>query len=142
MKEKKKFYSSEFLKAEYLGEEEVILCTALKDYIPDKEFKYAFGKFADFIRKQKVKVFIFDKSEMDVFNQSSMSWYHVVWKRDLLSAGLKCHYKILPKNDFFRESVKIGRKRIEKENPNFNFDDFQIEYFESIEKALEAACKE
>jgi hypothetical protein len=85
--------------------------------------------------RHPVEVMIFDKSSLRIFHQPSMEWYHVVWKENMHQKGLRTYYKILPADPLFKESVRIGRERIERENPGFQITKFDIRYADSLELA-------
>jgi hypothetical protein len=51
--------------------------------------------------------------------------------------GLTKHRKILPEDNLFRKSVEIGREKIKKDHPNFDFDALDIVYVESVEEGFE-----
>lgn len=51
-------------------------------------------------------------------------------------AGLTRHVKILPKDEVFRQSVKIGRNKINEAYPNGRFHTMEIVYAESLEEAI------
>jgi hypothetical protein len=49
---------------------------------------------------------------------------------------LKTHRKILPQDNVFRQSVKIGREKIKMENPSLNTEKMDIQYKETLEEAI------
>jgi hypothetical protein len=65
-----------------------------------------------------------------------MEWYFVEWKDMMFELGLTKHIKILPNDEVFRQSVKIGRKKINELYPNGKFHQLSILYAESLEEAL------
>ena len=71
-----------------------------------------------------------------VFHQPSMEWYFVEWKEKMYNHGLKTHRKILPKDAVFRQSVKIGRDKINREYPQGKFHKMDIQYFETLDEAI------
>jgi hypothetical protein len=128
-----------FLSAEYLEDEQVILCRANTDFIPKSDFMEFFEKMKEIIKVHSVKCLIFDKTKLKVFDQGSMEWYHIHWKPIIKKEyGLKTYRKLLPKDNIFRISVEIGKKKIAENNPTFSFDDFDIKYVESVEEALKS----
>lgn len=129
---------NEAFNVNFIPESGTILCSVIDNYILDEVFKFTFEKISAFVKENSVDKFVFDKSKLTVFNQESMVWYHVEWKREMFNYGLKKHYKILPKDNIFKLSVEMGKKRISAENPDFNFNDFDIRYFDSVEEALDA----
>ena len=50
--------------------------------------------------------------------------------------GLKRHVKILPYDEVSRQSVKIGRRKINEAFPNGKFHEMEILYAESLEEAI------
>jgi hypothetical protein len=106
-------------------------------YVPIETFVKVMEQIEAFARKEKVVKMVFDKSNLTVFHQPSMEWYHTVWKVRMLERGLKSYCKILPNDKLFRESVKIGREKIKKSNPQFDFNKFDIRYCNSLEEALQ-----
>ncbi|MCS6820389.1 MAG: hypothetical protein NZ551_00810 [Microscillaceae bacterium] len=136
-KNKWEIFNNRFADAYFLADKKTIVCKATTNYIPEKEFKELFGAIGEFIKTHRVEKLIFDKSKLTVFHQPSMVWYHIVWKAEMAIYGLLTYRKILPNDSFFRQSVKIGREKIKKEHPDFNFDKFDIQYCDSLEEALE-----
>ena len=101
------------------------------------DFKELFNKIAILVKQEKITKFIFDKRRLTTFHQPSMEWYHLIWKEDMYKTGLKKHRKLLPNDKLFEQSVITGRKKIARENPDFNFDKFEIIYCKSLEEAIE-----
>ena len=114
----------------------VAVVEATSAYIPIKEFKEAFTSIGEMVARQKITKLIFDKRKLSVFHQPSMEWYFVEWKEKMLDSGLSTHRKLLPADNVFRESVKIGRAKINKAYPNGRFHNMDIAYAESLEDAI------
>ncbi len=109
---------------------------ALSTYIPMDQFKEIFNFIGELVKKEKITKLIFDKRKLSVFHQPSMEWYFVEWKEKMFDLGLKTHRKILPNDEVFKQSVKIGREKINKTYPNGKFNQMDIVYSESIEQAI------
>lgn len=119
-------------------EKKILLIMATASYIPIEEFKEVFTKATEVIGRERLSKVIFDKTQLTVFHQPSMEWYFTVWKEELLSKyGLKTHRKILPNDNVFVQSVKLGRMKIEKNFPNGKYKELDIQYANSIEEAVE-----
>lgn len=114
----------------------VAVIEATANYIPLEQFKEIFNFIGELTDKKKITKLIFDKRKLSVFHQPSMEWYFVEWKEKMFNAGLKTHRKILPQDDVFRQSVRIGRDKINKTYPEKKFNQMDIQYAESIEEAL------
>lgn len=109
---------------------------ATDTYIPIEEFQKVFEKVSELIKDSNIEKLIFDKRALKVFHQPSMEWYFIEWKSDMYNYGLTRHRKLLPDDEIFRESVKIGREKIFKENPDLNLDKLDIKYFDSLQEAI------
>ena len=125
-----------FLEVILFKEESAIVVNTLKSYIPKDVFKDTFTSLEPHITGNQVNKLIFDKSALSVFDQEAMEWYHVHWKENMFAKGLKHHRKILPDSDFFKNSVKAGRKKIASKYPSFSFDKLDIQYRNSVAEAL------
>lgn len=115
---------------------EVMIVEATTSYIPIEEFKLIFNYIGDSIAKEPATKLIFDKRKLTVFHQPSMEWYFVEWKEKMFDLGLKTHRKILPPDNVFKQSVKIGRERIKQIFPQGKYNDMDIQYSDSIEEAI------
>lgn len=111
------------------------LVKATTTYIPFDQFKEIFNYIGELTEKEKITKLIFDKSELSVFHQPSMEWYFTEWKEKMFDLGLKTHRKILPRDEVFRHSVKIGREKINKSHPNGKYSLMDIQYAETVEEA-------
>lgn len=109
---------------------------ATSNYIPIGEFKEIFNAIETLVRGKNISKLIFDKRKLTVFHQPSMEWYFVEWKEKMFDLGLKTHRKILPNDDIFKQSVKIGREKIKAMHPNGKFTLMDIQYADSIEDAV------
>jgi hypothetical protein len=118
------------------GHPETAVVEATANYIPLEPFKEIFNFIGELTSTKKIKKLIFDKRKLSVFHQPSMEWYFVEWKEKMFDAGLKTHRKILPKDDVFRQSVRIGRDKINKAFPDKKFHLMDIQYAETIEEAI------
>lgn len=114
----------------------IAIVEALSTYIPIDQFKETFHFIGELVAKEKITKLIFDKRKLSVFHQPSMEWYFVEWKEKMFELGLKTHRKILPKDEVFRQSVKIGREKINTNFPNGKFKLMDIAYSESLEQAI------
>lgn len=119
------------------GNTGVMIVEATTSYIPIEDFKIIFNYIGESVAKERVTKLIFDKRKLTVFHQPSMEWYFVEWKEKMFGLGLKVHRKILPADDVFKQSVKIGRDRIKSIFPNGKYNDMDIQYADSIEEAIE-----
>ncbi|MFA0964626.1 hypothetical protein AB9P05_22660 [Roseivirga sp. BDSF3-8] len=115
-----------------------VIVQATDTYIPIEEFKIIFHKVGEFVKQNdQIEKLVFDKRSLKVFHQPSMEWYFTQWKMDVFQYGLKKHRKLLPEDEVFRDSVKIGREKILRENPDLDLDKLDIRYYESLKEALE-----
>ncbi len=113
-----------------------VLVAATSSYIPIEQFKAIFNHIGDYASRHSLNKLIFDKRQLTVFHQPSMEWYFVEWKEKMFSLGLTRHVKILPQDEVFRQSVKIGRSRINETFPTGKFHLMDIRYAESLEEAI------
>ena len=132
---KKEFKHASIMLVE--GHPATLLVTATATYIPIDQFKAVFNEITLWIEDLKIEKLIFDKRQLTVFHQPSMEWYFVDWKERMFYLGLIRHIKILPKDDVFRQSVKIGRSKIDAAFPDGKFHDMEVLYAETVEEALE-----
>ncbi len=128
---------SKFATISYEESKQAVVLKFKVAYVPIETFMKVMEQIEAFAKKEKVVKMVFDKSNLTVFHQPSMEWYHTVWKVRMLERGLKRYCKILPNDKLFRESVKIGREKIKKSNPQFDFSKFDIRYCNSLEEALQ-----
>lgn len=126
-------HASVFLVAEAPN---VAIVQANSSYIPIEQFKEIFNYLKTLIADKKITKLVFDKRKLSVFHQPSMEWYFVIWKEEMFDLGLKSHRKILPADEVFRQSVKIGRDKINKTYPNGKFHQMDITYAETLEEAI------
>jgi len=112
-----------------------VLLQARTSYLPYEHLLHFLQTIEQLAGRHSVEVMIFDKTSLRIFHQPSMEWYHVVWKENMHGKGLRTYRKILPADPLFKESVRIGRERIERENPGFQIAKFDIRYADSLEEA-------
>ena len=130
-------FESEYAKVHLVEGHKVLVCEALKEYIPIENFKYVFLSMAPLIKQHQIDKFIFDKRSLRAFHQPSMEWYFIEWKKQMLEIGLKVHRKILPENlAWFEQAVHAGRAKIKKDFPDHIIDKLDIQYRKSIEEAI------
>lgn len=127
-----------FSKVEISTSKRYALVKAKASYIPIEEFKKCFEALGDYIiENQNIEKLIFDKRNLSVFDQDSMVWYFVKWKAEMVGCGLTVHRKLLPDDDVFTESVKLGREKLAREYPDAAFHDLDIKYAKSLIEAIE-----
>lgn len=114
----------------------IAVVEATSSYISIAQFKEIFNAIGELVKEEKVKKLIFDKRKLSVFHQPSMEWYFVEWKENMYREGLSVHRKILPNDEVFRQSVRIGREKINKAFPNGMFHQLDIGYAETLEDAI------
>jgi hypothetical protein len=123
----------------YVHEEKgIIACVITADYIPISKFKELFEMMSEEIKVGTFEKFVFDKSALRTFHQPSMKWYFTEWKTAMIPFGLKKHFKVLPKLEYFRKSVEAARKPLLAKYPKEILDVIRIEYFETVEEAIDA----
>ncbi len=118
------------------GNQSTVVITAKTSYIPIEEFKKIFEAIGEIVKADKITKLVFDKRNLTVFHQPSMEWYFTVWKEQMYEHGLKIHRKILPDNEVFHQSVKIGREKISKAFPDGKFHMMDIGYANSLDEAI------
>jgi hypothetical protein len=116
---------------------QIAVVEATANYIPLDPFKEIFNYIGDLTKAKGITKLIFDKRKLSVFHQPSMEWYFTEWKEKTFDLGLKIHRKILPVDDIFRQSVRIGRDKINKAYPTKKFNLMDIQYFETVEEAVQ-----
>ena len=114
----------------------VAVVEATSNYIPIEQFKEIFDFIGDVVRQKHITKLVFDKRKLTVFHQPSMEWYFVEWKDKMFKFGLTKHRKLLPEDRTFRESVKIGREKINKNYPAGKFHSMDIQYANTLEEAI------
>lgn len=114
----------------------VAIVEAKTEYIPIGDFKKIFEAIGEVVKERGITKLVFDKRNLTVFHQPSMEWYFTEWKEQMFALGLKTHRKILPTNEVFRQSVKIGRDKINKAFPSGKFHQMDIGYAETLEDAI------
>lgn len=110
---------------------------ATDTYMPIEEFKETFHKAGAVIAEHQLTKLVFDKRNLSVFHQPSMEWYFVEWKGEMAKIGLVTHRKLLPQDSVFRQSVKIGRAKIDRDYPDHAYHQLDIGYAEDMKQALE-----
>lgn len=133
----KEFHVTKHAVVSFIPGKKIAICTVTAAYIPIADFKAIFEKISELIKNEKITKFIFDKRKMTTFHHPSMEWYHLSWKEDMYKFGLTSHRKLLPNDRVFEQSVITGRKKIQRENPLFNYSKFDIIYCTSMEEAIE-----
>jgi hypothetical protein len=118
------------------ADQPTLLVTATSTYIPIDQFKTIFNEITHWVEELNIQKLIFDKRQLRIFHQPSMEWYFVEWKERMFDLGLVRHVKILPQDEVFRQSVKIGRNKINETYPNGRFHKMEILYAESLEEAI------
>lgn len=118
------------------GNPEVAVVEATATYIPIEQFKEIFAAIGELVKEKKITKLVFDKRKLTVFHQPSMEWYFVEWKEQMFEHGLKTHRKILPQDEVFRQSVKIGREKIKANHPHGKYQQMDIQYAETLEDAI------
>lgn len=119
------------------GKPNIAVIESTTTYIPIEQFKNAFEELGLLVKSNNIEKLIFDKRSLAVFHQPSMEWYFIEWKEKMFDLGLKIHRKILPNNEVFKHSVKIGRAKIKSIFPDGKYNLMDIAYSESIEDAIE-----
>ena len=114
----------------------IAVVEATSNYIPIEQFKEIFNFIGQLVQEQNIHKLIFDKRKLTVFHQPSMEWYFVEWKEKMFELGLKTHRKILPNDEVFKQSVKIGREKIKANFPTGKYTLMDIQYSHSIEEAI------
>jgi len=114
----------------------ILVIEAIKEYIPIEEFKEIFHYVGEIVKVGEVEKLIFDKRALRIFHQPSMEWYFIEWKEEMWQYGLRTHRKLLPEDNIFRESVKIGREKIFREHPRLKAREMDIQYREELAEAI------
>ncbi|UII22617.1 hypothetical protein [Fulvivirga ligni] len=115
----------------------ILLVTATDRYIPVEDFKLLFKQVGETVKSEAIEKLIFDKRKLTVFHQPSMEWYFTSWKESMIQEGLTKHRKLLPNDQVFVESVKIGREQIYNKFPEGRFRELDIQYTDDIQKAID-----
>lgn len=134
----KTLHENDYLRFEIRPQYNTVLVTAKKHFIPGDQFRQGFETFLTRLKpEQNIEKMVFDKRNLTVFDQDAMVWYHLDWKPRAYKKGIRKHVKLLPEDKVFRTSVQVGRNKIQREHPEFDFERYNITYKESIEEALD-----
>lgn len=133
-----KIFESEFARCYTSKSKGVIVCEMKVGYVPINNFKETFQVIADEVQEGGYSKFVFDKTSLRTFHQPSMKWYFTEWKTKMLAHGLHKHFKILPDIEWFKKSVEAARKPLLLQFPKDVLEQLRIEYFESVEQAVDA----
>lgn len=132
-------FESEYAKVYLVNDTSILICEALKDYIPIEDFKHVFNSMAPIVQEHNINKFIFDKRNLRIFHQPSMEWYFITWKKEMLGLGLTVHRKILPTGlPWFEQAVKAGRMQITQDHPNNIIDKLDIQYRNDVASAIDS----
>lgn len=130
------YYESESALVSYNPEKGIALCETTASFLPIGEFKVLFTKISELVNRERINKFIFDKRSLRTFHQPSMEWYYLVWKEEMYFAGLRVHRKLLPEDKIFRECVRLGHEKINREHPSNISHLLDIRYVESLDEAF------
>lgn len=119
----------------YDPEQRIGLAEATEPYIPLDDFMSTFKESSRMVKEFKLTHFVFDKRSLRAFHQPSMEWYFVQWKPKMRDIGLKTHYKILPKEDWFRKCVEAGKEDIKNSYGEEFLQGIEINYVSTIQEA-------
>ncbi len=132
-------YKGDFATVSYDSDTNSLIITADKPFIPAASFKALFGEhLVRLVGEHKPVKIVFDKRKLKVFDQGSMTWYHIEWKDKVRALGVRSHAKLLPDDMVFKKSVEIGREKIKEMYPDFDFSKYNIQYFDTLEDALQS----
>jgi hypothetical protein len=101
------------------------------------ECQEIFEKAGELILREKLTKCIYDERNLVAFHLPSMEWLYLVLKESMSKHGLFSHRKLLPDDKHFEHLVNIGRRKIMRENPWFNYEKYDILYCKSLHEALE-----
>jgi hypothetical protein len=129
-------FENKYASVSIATEQQTLIIEAVSAFIPMDAFKELFAEILVLTKAHTAKKLVFDKRNLRTFHQPSMEWYHTEWKDKAYAAGIKSHRKILPNDNFFRKSVEIGRAKIAKDHPGFNFTKYDIAYVETVTEGI------
>jgi hypothetical protein len=129
-------YEGRYAKVFANGNDGIIICELLVDYVPIEDFKNTFHEISKIVKKGKFHKFIFDKRALRAFHQPSMEWYFLYWKKEMYQEGITVHRKILPAEKWFEKMVMIAKKQIMESNPGNIIDNLDIKYCDSLDEAI------
>jgi hypothetical protein len=133
----KEIWQSAYANVTYCEELKMAVCTAKSDYIPINEFKNIFLSVSNYIKEFPISCFLFDKRNLRTFHQPSMEWYFAIWKPEMKMNGITCHFKILPKLEWFEKAVEAGKHEIFQKYGKEILNGIQVTYVETIEASIE-----
>lgn len=131
-------FVNEFASGYANNEKRIIACVLNKDYVPISRFKEIFEMLGDEIKEGDFEKFVFDKTKLRTFHQPSMKWYFTEWKTEMIHYGVVKHFKVLPELDYFKKAVEAARKPLLKQFPQDMLAKLRIEYFDTLEEAVNA----
>lgn len=114
----------------------ILVCTSQVPFIDELEFQEIFSEIGEIVKNNTIDKLIFDKRSLQIFDETSMEWYHVHWKKEMQNYGLRSYRKILPNDSNFIKKVEIGRAKMLSKYPDFDFDDYDIKYCNSIDESI------
>jgi hypothetical protein len=64
-----------------LPQARTVLCQARKAYLPHEIFVETYRQIEPLVSRHGITKLVFDKQPLRIFNQASMVWYHIHWKK-------------------------------------------------------------
>jgi hypothetical protein len=64
-----------------LPQARTVLCQARKAYLPHEAFVESYRQIEPLVSRHGITKLVFDKQPLRIFNQASMVWYHIHWKK-------------------------------------------------------------
>lgn len=129
-------FESQQVNVLYINTKYTLICQITAD-INLLKFKEELLHLLQIVQKLKVRQLVIDRRNMFTLHFPSLEWFYSVWLPHMIKLGVRTLHIILPENELFRFSLKLGKDKILKKNPELSHQSFSPHFHKTLQEALQ-----
>ncbi|OJJ20136.1 hypothetical protein BKI52_16830 [marine bacterium AO1-C] len=120
----------------YVGSKQALICQVNAD-INLKKFKETLIQLVPVTQKLKICQLVVDRRNMFTIHFPSLEWFYAIWLPQMIKSGVRRLHIVLPENELFRFSLRIGKQRILKEHPQLLHQDLPPNFYKNLKEVFQ-----
>ncbi|HAS45859.1 MAG TPA: hypothetical protein DCS93_35585 [Microscillaceae bacterium] len=120
----------------HIASKQALVCQINAD-INLKKFKEALLQLIPIVQKFRIRQLIVDRRNMFTIHFPSLEWFYSIWLPQMIKSGVRKFHIVLPENDLFKFSLRIGKQKIMKENPQLLHENLPPHFYKNLQEVFQ-----
>ncbi len=120
----------------YIGSKHTLICQINAD-IHLTKFKETLLHLIPSFQKLKACQLVVDRRHMFTIHFPALEWFYLIWLPQMMKSGLRKFHIILPENELFQFSLRIGKEKILNAHPQLLHQNLTPHFYKNLAEVFQ-----